>query len=152
MHLWGMARQGKTLYISHVQDANIAAIDLESHAVLDLPAGAMPCAIAVGKTTGLVYVANYADGTVSILDKDRRLATVAVSAHPQALTLDEDTGLLYAASPQQNTVTVIDTKTRLVSRTYRDLDHPYAIAFNPSTHEAFSVNLGGSPFTALQHP
>jgi YVTN family beta-propeller protein len=152
MHLWGVARAGKTLYVSHVQDAEIAAIDLETHAVRNLPTGSMPCAIVISQTTGVIYVANYADGTVTILDQDKELATVKVSAHPQALTLDEGSGLLYVSSPQQDVVTVIDTKTRRVGRTYSGLDHPYAVAFLPSTHQAYAVNLGASPFTALKHP
>lgn len=152
MHLWGFARAGKTLYVSHVQDADIAAIDLESHAIRSLPAGAMPCAIVVSQATSTVYVANYAEGTVTALQDGKKIATISVSAHPQALTLDESAGLLYVASPQQNAVTMIDTKKLQVARTYRDLDHPYAVAVIPSTHEAYAVNLGETPFTALNHP
>ena len=97
LHLWGMARAGKTLYVSHVQDSSIiAAIDLETHTIRNLPVGAMPCAIAISRSTGNVYVANYADGTVTVLAMESSPATVSVSAHPQALTLDEDAGLLYA--------------------------------------------------------
>jgi YVTN family beta-propeller protein len=149
MHLWGTAQAGKTLYVSHVQDASIAAIDLETHALHNLPTGSMPCAIAVDKTTGQVYVANYADGTVTILDRDERPTTVVVSPHPQAVTLDQTAGLLYVASPQQNTVTVVDTRTRHVRQTYRNLDHPYAIVLMGETHAAYAVNLGDTPFTLL---
>ncbi|RZU40700.1 YncE family protein [Edaphobacter modestus] len=149
MHLWGIARAGKTLYVSHVQDASIAAIDLETHALRNLPTGSMPCAIAINKTTGQVYVANYADGTVTILEKEERPTTVAVSPHPQAVALDEAAGLLYVASPQQNTVTVVDTQTRNVRQTYRNLDHPYAVVLMGETHAAYTVNLGNAPFTLL---
>jgi YVTN family beta-propeller protein len=152
MHLWGMARAGHTLYVSHVQDANIAAIDLETHAVRNLPTGAMPCAITVSKETGQVYVANYADGTVTILDQEKPPVTVNVAVHPQALTLDEGAGLLYVASPQQNAVTVIDTKTRQIKQSFNNLDHPYAVIFMPSNHQAYAVNLGESSFTSLKHP
>jgi YVTN family beta-propeller protein len=110
----------------------------------------MPCAIAVNSKTGEIYVANYADGTVTILSKERKPSSVRVSAQPQALALDEDAGLLYVVSPQQNTITVIDTRTAQTLSTFRDLDHPYAVAFSPATHQAYAINEGESPFTSLK--
>jgi YVTN family beta-propeller protein len=152
MHLWGLARAGKTLYVSHVQDATIAAIDLETHTLRNLQVGAMPCAIAIGRTTGTVYVANYADSTVTALHDGETSRTVPVAAHPQALTLDEAAGLLYVSSPQQNAITVLDIEKLQVTRTYRDLDRPYAVGIIPSSHAAYAVNLGSAPFTELKHP
>jgi YVTN family beta-propeller protein len=152
MHLWGLARTGKTLYVSHVQDSTIAAIDLETHTIRDLPVGAMPCAIAISRTSGTVYVANYADGTITVLQDGEKTRTISVSAHPQALTLDEEAGLLYVASPQQDSITVLDINKLQLVRTYRDLDHPYAVGLIPSSHAAYAVNLGSTPFTELKHP
>jgi len=152
MHLWGLARAGKTLYVSHVQDAEIAALDLETHSIRTLATGRMPCAIVVSAATGRVYVANFADGSVTILDKTRPTATVKVSPHPQGLTLDDDAGLLYVASPQNDAVTIIDTGTGRVRRTLSDPGHPYAIALNPSTHVAYAVNLADDPFAPLDSP
>jgi YVTN family beta-propeller protein len=152
LHLWGLARAGKILYVSHVQDSSIAAIDLETHTIRNLPVGAMPCAIAISRSTGNVYVANYGDGTVTVLRDGEKPRTISVSAHPQALTLDEDAGLLYVSSPQQNAITVLDIKKLQVTWTYQDLDHPYAVGVIPSSHAAYAVNLGNVPFTALKHP
>jgi len=152
MHLWGLARAGKTLYVSHVQDSTIAAIDLETHAIRNLPVGAMPCAIAISQSTGTVYVANYADGTVTVLKDGEKSHTISVTAHPQALTFDEEAGLLYVSSPQQNAITVLDIKKLQVTWTYRDLNHPYAVGVILSSHAAYSVNLAAAPFTALKHP
>jgi YVTN family beta-propeller protein len=150
MHLWGMVRSGGLLYVSHVQGSSIAAIDPLNDKTQNLPTGAMPCAIAVNSKTGDIYVANYADGTVTILSKKRKSSSVRVSAQPQALALDEAAGLLYVASPQQNTVTVIDTRTAQTLRTFRDVDHPYAVTFSPVTHQAYAINEGESPFTPFK--
>lgn len=152
MHLWGIARAGKTLYISHVQDSNIAAIDLATHTVRSLATGAMPCAIEVSAKTGHIYVANFADGTVTVIDKEGESTTIPVAAHPQGLALDESAQLLYVASPQQSAVTVIDTKSLQVKRSYSDPHHPYAIAIHPATHAAYAVNLGDAAFTPLERP
>jgi YVTN family beta-propeller protein len=151
LHLWGAARVGKTLYVSHVQEHSIGAIDLTTHTVSALPTGAMPCAIAVSSSTGKIYVANYADGTVTVLDHGKP-SSLKVTSHPQGLTLDDAAGLLYIASPQQNAITVVDTKTLHVKGTLSDPDHPYAVALNPVTHKAYGVNLGAAPFTAIHLP
>jgi YVTN family beta-propeller protein len=150
MHLWGMARSGGLLYVSHVQESSIGAIDPATHSVRNMATGAMPCAIAVDKKTGKIYVANYADGTVSILGKEGDSATVKVSARPQALTLDDGSGRLYVTSPQQNAVAVIDIKDGRVLRIYRHLDHPYAVAFSPVSHQAYAVSQGEKAFTLLK--
>lgn len=150
MHLWGMARAGHHLYVSHVQDASIGAIDLAANTVQNIATGAMPGAIAVDQKTDTLYVANYADGTVSILAKNETAATIKVSTWPQALTLDAGAGRLYVSSPQRNSVALIDTKDGHVVRTFHGLDHPYAVAFSPVTHQAYAVNQGEVPFTLLK--
>lgn len=140
MHLWGLARAGKTLYVSHVQDAEIAAIDLETHAIRTLATGKMPCAIAVSASTGEIYVANYADATVTVISPSGSASALHVAPHPQALTLDDAAGLLYIASPQNNAVTVIDTKHHRMPHIVNDLDHPLAVAVDPATHAAYAAS------------
>jgi YVTN family beta-propeller protein len=150
MHLWGMVLAGHTLYVSHVQEKTIGAIDPATRQVHNLAAGAMPCAIAADPVAGTLYVANYADGTVSVIQPSGPSSTIRIAAWPQALSLDTGAHRLYVSSPQQGTVTVIDTQTRRVIHTYRDLDHPYAVAFSPATHRAYAVNEGEAAFTPLK--
>src|SRR5271154_1407522 len=80
-HLWGMALDKTTgmLYLTHVNDGSVAALDVKTHRNTSIAVGAIPCAIAVNDETGKVYVANYADGTVTVLDEqsERVVATVA---------------------------------------------------------------------------
>ncbi|MBS1801429.1 MAG: YncE family protein [Acidobacteria bacterium] len=150
LHLWGHARQGKKLYIAHIQDSDIAAIDLETHAVRNIHTGAMPCALALDADSGQIYVANYADGTVTVLKNELPVATIKVAAHPQALTLDAAKGLLYVASPQENLVTVIEMRSRKVVRRVKVPVQPYAVAVHPITHIAYAVSQGNVPFTKIE--
>lgn len=150
MHLWGAVMDHKTLYISHIQDESFAAIDLATHSIQKITTGSMPCAMVQSTKTDQIYVANYADGTVSVFGKDHKIAAIPVSLHPQVLALDEEADLLYVVSPQQNSVTVVDTRTRHVRKTYTDLEHPYAVAINLSNHRAYSINLAESSWTALR--
>jgi YVTN family beta-propeller protein len=84
MHLWGIIQVGKTIYVTHVQDATVAAIDTETNSVTNMTTGTMPCAIAANPTTGEVYVANYGDGSVTIIDglSGTVAGTIMVGRHP----------------------------------------------------------------------
>lgn len=150
MHLWGAALDRQILYLSHVQEKSLAAIDLVTHSIRSFETGNMPCAIVQSKKTGKIYVANYADGTVSVLDKKHKLVSITVSLQPQALTLDEQADMLYVASPQQNSIAVVDTRTDRIRKTYTHLEHPYAVGVNLSNHRAYSINLAENSWTALQ--
>ena len=149
MHQWGVARAGKTLYVTHIQDSDLAAMDLDTRAVRKIPTGAMPCALALDKNTHQVYVANYADGTVTVLNEEVPVSTIKVAPHPQALTLDSEKGLLYVASPQDNLITVVRLSSRKVIRRVKVPVQPYAIAVHPGTHAAYAVSQGNVPFTRI---
>jgi YVTN family beta-propeller protein len=152
MHLWGIARTDKTLYVTHIQDASIAAIDIESHNIRTIETGGMPCALAINSPKAEIYVANYADGTVTILEKESPIATLKVATHPQALAIDTDKELLYVASPQVDLVTVIDLRSRRVIRSIKAGEHPYAIAIQPVTHAVYAANQSNVPLTQLRQP
>jgi YVTN family beta-propeller protein len=93
MHLWGIAQTDKTLYVTHIQDSSIAAIDLETQAITTIPTGRMPCALAVDAQAGKFSVANYADGSVTAIDNKSGMAIglVNVGHHPQAMAIDSET-------------------------------------------------------------
>ena len=114
MHLWGTVQVGKVLYVTHVQDANVAAIDVETGIVRTIPTGAMPCSLTVNADRNEVYVANYGDGSVTVIDGHlgTAIGTVAVGKHPQAIAVDPTKGLVYVANTQESTVSVIDVPTR----------------------------------------
>lgn len=75
--------------MTHVHDATVAAIDMETHALAKIATGQMPCALAVDANTGKVFVANYGDGSVTVVDISRGAVagTVRVSGHPQAIAV-----------------------------------------------------------------
>lgn len=80
-----------------------------------IPVGSRPTAVAVHPVTGLVYVANWGDGTVSVLDQDGRgvLGTVNVGSHPASLALNPVTDRLYVATDDA-TLVVMDTRAYVV--------------------------------------
>src|ERR1700722_5096557 len=114
MHLWAIAQLGSVLYVTHVQDSSMEAINVETHATQTIATGAMPCALAVDADRKELYVTNYAGASVSIVDAraGTTVATVIVGGHPQAIAVDTERHLLYIADAQDNSVSIIDIRTR----------------------------------------
>jgi YVTN family beta-propeller protein len=91
-----------------------------------------PLSVAVDNKTNVVYVANSASNTVSVIAPTGRiLANISVAHFPISLAFDPATNLVYVASLRSTTVSVIDTITnRVVSQFFMDapislvVDHP----------------------------
>jgi YVTN family beta-propeller protein len=139
--------------VTHVQDRSVARIDLVAHAVTEIGTGNMPCAAAVDEDRGEVYVANYVDGSVTVIDADRGIVrgTIVVGRHPEAIAVDVAKGLVYVANTLDGSVSVIDARTRRVVKTVAAGEHPYAIAVDTRTHRVYVANLGaGVSYTMLR--
>ena len=154
LHLWSAIKTRDTLYVTHVQDATVAAINLDTQAIHEIHTGSMPDALVEDRSTGEVCVANYQDGSVSIIDERSAtvLTTVKTPGHPQALAVDVEKGLLYAANTRESTVSIIDLHELRVMKTINAGSHPYAIAVDTGTHKVYAANMGGTPFTLLSLP
>ena len=140
-HAWGMTlnEATHTLYVARMGMASVIAIHGAASSIL--PAGHTPCAIAVNPTTDAIYVANYADGTVSILDGNN--ATIAVGVRPQAVAVDPVRNLAYVANRMSNTVTVIDGERRKAVATLPAGRAPYALAVDPGSSRIYVANEAG---------
>jgi DNA-binding beta-propeller fold protein YncE len=92
MHPWAIAQLGSVLYVTHVQDASIEAINVETHVTQTIATGAMPCALAVDTDRNELYVTNYAGSSVFIVDTraGTTVATVIVDAHPPSQWIQTD--------------------------------------------------------------
>jgi YVTN family beta-propeller protein len=132
MHIWGMTLDGAaaTLYVTRIGNADLVAFDTHTHKLTTIAAGSMPCAVAVNNKTGTLYVVNYADESLSIIDaaKQQNITTVSVGHHPQAVAVDETANLVYVANTLDGTVTVIDGATNKVATTLAAGKNPHAIA------------------------
>ena len=140
-HAWGMALN------------DVIALDGTSHSIM--PAGRTPCAVAVNPKSNAIFVANYADGTVTILDgkTGRVSATIPVGEHPQALAVDALRNRAYVANTFSNTVTIIDGQRRRAVGTLPAGRAPYALAVDPGSVRLYVANeAGDSHFTIVHVP
>ena len=94
-----------------------------------VPVGSGPTAIGINSVTNKAYVANAADGTLTIIDgSTQTTATLAVGANPQAVLVNAATNKIYVAKPNSSgTVTIVDG----------------------ATHQTTTVIVGGFPSASL---
>ena len=153
IHLWGIAldETAGTLYVTRIGNGDVVAIDENSNTFTPIGAGQLPCAVAVNAKTNTVYVANYGDDSITVIDGAKRVAvaTIPVGSHPQAIAVDSQNNLIYVANMHGNSVTVIDGSSSKVVATLPAGSHPYAIALDADGAALFVANLGEPSFTRI---
>lgn len=94
--------------------------DARSGALLrTVSVGWSPAELAVDARTGRVFVANFDDHTVSVLDATSGavLHTIAVGPHPSALAVDEQIGRVFVVDPfYSGVISVLDATSGRVLR------------------------------------
>ena len=153
MHIWGMALDSAAgaLYVTRIGNGDLVDLDVRSHKMTTIAAGSMPCAVAVNSKTKMIYVVNYADETVSVIDArtHQPVSTVPVGHHPQAIAVDDTTDLIYVANTLDNDLTVIDGASNKVAATLKAGTNPYAIAVDASAGAVYVADQGDPSFTKV---
>jgi YVTN family beta-propeller protein len=143
-HAWGLTLNDVTgaVYVTRIEDADLAAINADSSSLTILPAGAIPCAIAVNVKANQLYVANFGDNTASVIDATtgHKIASVPVGRHPKAIAFDAKRNLVYVANTGDGTVTVIDGASNAVLATLPAGKNPYGLAVVPGSSRLYVAN------------
>jgi YVTN family beta-propeller protein len=144
-HAWGLTLDDVTgkVYVARIEDADLAALDGAGASAPEiLPAGEIPCAIAVNSKANRLYTANYGENTVSAIDAvtGHILATIPVGSHPKSIAFDTDRNLLYVANTLSGTVTVIDAGSNAVLATLPAGKRPYGLAVVPGSNWLYVAN------------
>jgi len=153
-HGWALTLNNVTgaVYVARIEDSDLAAIRPGSSSPTTLPAGAIPCAIAVNASGDRLYVANYGDDTVTVIDagSGQKTATIPVGSHPKAIAFDPTRSLIYVANTSDGTVTVIDAATNKVVATLPAGKNPYALAVVPGSNRLYVANeVDNAPSTVV---
>jgi len=143
-HAWALMLNDVTgaVYVARIENADLAVIKPDSSSFTTLSAGEIPCAIAVNSQVNLLYVANYGDNSVSVIDATtgRKTATVAVGRHPKAVAFDANRNLVYVANTSDGTVTVINAVNNGVVATLPAGKNPFALAVVPGSSGLYVAN------------
>jgi YVTN family beta-propeller protein len=152
-HVWGILFDppSGTLFLAHTATAEIVALEEKTGAVSTLPVGRIPCALAINPVTRRLYVVNYGDETLSVLDMQTTstIATVPVGPHPQGLAVDSKSNLIYVANVHGDSITVIDGTTNSVLGVREAGNHPYAVAVDQGSGRVFAANYAAPWVTPL---
>jgi YVTN family beta-propeller protein len=153
MHLWAIARNPATsvLYVSRIGNADVVAYDEMAHTSKIIKTGKYPCALAINSKTNRIYVVNYADQSITVIDgaANSVLATLPVGDHPQAVTVNEASNQIYVANVHGDSVTVIDCTRNVVADTLHAGKNPYGIVVDKTTGMVATVNQGEPSFTLI---
>ena len=97
------------------------------------------------------YVANYGDGTVSVIDTGTGVvtATVQVGATPDAVVVTPDGAKAYVSNSGSAQVTVFSTVTNAVSKAITVGNSPYSMAMSPDGTHVYVVNSGGRSLSVI---
>jgi YVTN family beta-propeller protein len=143
-HAWALTLDDVTgtVYVARIEDADLAAVNGHSSGASILPAGAIPCAIAVNSKANILYVANYGDSTVTVINSTtgRGIATIPVGEHPKAIAFDPIRNFVYVANTSNSTVSVIDAEKNSVVATLPAGKSPYALAVAPGSNSLYVAN------------
>ncbi|HMD79407.1 MAG TPA: YncE family protein [Nitrososphaerales archaeon] len=101
-----------------------------------------PNGIAFVPSNNDVYVTNYADGTVSVIDASTNnvIQTFKVGDNPIGIAFAPSNGDVYVANSGDSTVSVIDTSTNNVLQTIAVGHGPVAVAFAPVNNDVYVAN------------
>jgi YVTN family beta-propeller protein len=121
--------------------------------IATVPAGNVPYGVAVNSTTNQIYVANYSDGTVTVIDgANNNTTTVNVGVEPYAVAVNPTTNKIYVANycgsdpncASAGTVTVIDANNNYSTLTVTVGYYPVALAVNSTTNKIYVSNSYGN--------
>jgi len=121
----------------------LACQPLRSQTLIDtVLVGYEPAAVAVNPATNMVYVINYYDETVSVLNaaNDEVVATVTVGGDPEGLVVNPLTNRIYVVN-DDGTVTYINGATNK-PQSIQVGNYPWDIAINTQTNTIYVTNYG----------
>jgi len=146
---------GTTLYVADNLANAVSALDTTgATGPYTIPVGAFPYMTLADPDTGKVYVSNWGDNTISVIDTARRTvaATVTVglsntvgraTSHPSAMALSPD-GFLFVALSNSDAIAVVDTRGARPRLVRRLSDAPYPGAPLSSSPQGLTVSPDGT--------
>ncbi|MDA7843932.1 beta-propeller fold lactonase family protein, partial [Pontimonas sp.] len=104
--------------------------------------GSGPRGVAVSPDGTKAYVANWAIGTVSVINTTTNAvdATITVGSNPSGVASSPDGTKVYVTNYNDGTVSVINTTTNAVDATITVGSEPYGVAVSPDGTKAYVVN------------
>ena len=106
--------------------------------------------VAVNQQTNLVYVTNFRNGTVSVIDGDSNdmIDFFKAGKTPFGLGINEKTNMIYVGAEYNNTLYVINGFTNTIEDSI-EIKEPYDIAVDPNTNMVYVTSDGSKSVYAI---
>jgi YVTN family beta-propeller protein len=110
----GLVALAQRVFIANAADRTVSVFDDSSSSIIaTVRVGRSPRGIAADPETGLVYVANNTDGTLSVIDGTRNTPAVVSTIKlkmekPSAVAVDSVLRRVFVSHPTKNMVSVVD--------------------------------------------
>jgi YVTN family beta-propeller protein len=153
------------LYVSNTSDGTVSVISLLSNNVSDtLSVGNSPRGIAVSSDDTHIYVANYSDNTLSIIDtSDNSQITLPVGDCPLGVALNPNGEDLYITNNSSDSLSIISASKNELFGTIANhhyirylnssddvaFNKPYGIAMSPDGYYIYVVNNGNNTLSII---
>jgi YVTN family beta-propeller protein len=108
-----LSRDGKTLYVSNEETAELSVLDLESGKIVrKVPVGKEPEGVAVRPDGKAVYVTSEEDGSVTGIDTATFAVVqkVATGKRPRGILFTKDSGTAFVSNEMDSTVTLFNPR------------------------------------------
>lgn len=108
-----LSRDGKTLYVSNEETAELSVLDLESGQIAHkIPVGKEPEGVTLRPDGKVVYVTSEEDGTVTGIDTSTFAVVqkVATGKRPRGIVFTKDNGTGFVSNEMDGTVTLFNPR------------------------------------------
>lgn len=132
---------GKVYVVGSVANT-VSVIDLNHAVTNEIQVGYRPLAIAFNPQNGNLYVANFLDDGVSIIDTEleQLLENRYTGSQPLGIGIHPPSGKIYVANSGDNTITVLDPDFLFLSDIITDVGvKPVSFAYHPENNLMYVV-------------
>jgi YVTN family beta-propeller protein len=115
--------------------------------------GKLQKGIAVNPRTNRIYVPNWSDNTVSVIDgvTSTVIDTVKVGKSPSGAAVNDVTNWICVTNTADNTVSVIDGATNKIIDTVKVGKNPIDISVNPNTKRIYVSNIDDGTISVIEY-
>ena len=107
--------------------------------IAEIPVGVEPVGVAVNTTTNMIYVTNYQDNSVSVIDgvTNTVIDTIAVGNAPYGIAVNPNTNRIYVALREAYYLSVIDGSTNTIKTNIPLAQEPFVANAREAVRRAF---------------
>jgi len=141
----------RRLYVANKTTNDLAAVPAAGGPAVSIAVGHQPDGVDIAPGLGIVYVANFGSGTLSLVNgpANTTLVTSPADGEPSMVVRHPLTNRVYVTNHQAHTVTIYDGSNGSRLKSVPVDGGPYGIALDPVRGRLYTANREGRSVTVL---